>query len=136
MTMDFEVGQTAGREFEFTEERVKSFADLVGDHAPVHGDPAFAQRQGFEQRIVHGLFLGSIFSGLLGEELPGPRSVINTVSLKYHQPVAIGQTVRYEVSVKRVSEAVGAVVLELKARRPDGETCVSGSATCSLPTGS
>ena len=130
---DLEVGQKAVREYQFTPERVDAFADLVGDHAPIHTDETFARSKGFVGKIVHGLFVGSIFSGLLGEELPGPRSVINSLLLKYRGPVPVGATVRYEAQVKQIVVAVGAVVLDLKASLEDGTLCISGTTTCSFP---
>lgn len=127
------VGHSARRAYVFSPERLESYADLVGDHAPVHMDDEFARRRSFPGRIVHGLFVGSIFSGLLGEQLPGPGCVITTVSLKYHRPVPIGVTVDYEVRIRQLSGAVATAVLDLEARLEDGTVCVSGVSTCSFP---
>jgi len=126
-------GQTAERDYAFTAERVGAFSDLVSDHAPVHFDADFAGKRGFPGRIVHGFFLSSIFSGMLGEELPGPASVINQTSLKVHSPVAVGQTVRFQVAVTQVTPAVRAVVLKLTASAADGKAILSGTAICSFP---
>ena len=126
-------GAVVARRVTFTEAMVAGFAALVDDSAPVHVDAAFARASGFSGRIVHGFLLGSVFSGMLGQELPGPYSVINTVNLKMRRPVAQGETVDYEVRVEQVSEAVGAVVLTLLARNAAGETVLSGKATCSFP---
>lgn len=119
--------------FTFTEEAVARFAELVGDFAPVHVDAEFAQAQGFPGRLVHGLFVGAIFSGILGQQLPGPRSVINSLSLKMHAPVTIGETLSYQVSVKQVSEAAHAVILEMAASNGSGVTVCRGQSTCSFP---
>lgn len=126
-------GQTAERVYAFTPERVAVFADMLNDHAPVHFDADYATARGFPGRIVHGFFLSAPFSGLLGEELPGPASVINQTSIKVHAPVAVGETLRYQVSVTQVTPAVRAVVLKLDARGADGKAVLSGSAICSFP---
>ena len=114
---DISVGQSARHEFTFSKDVVTRFGDLVDDHAPVHFDAVFAESQGFDGTIVHGYLLASLFSGLLGERLPGPNTVINALSLKYHQPVP-----------------VGAVLLKLTAAKSDGEIAVSGRTTCSFRT--
>lgn len=126
-------GQEATREFVFTDDAVGEFAELVDDHAPVHFNEGFAQSGGFATRIVHGFFVSSIFSGLLGEQLPGPDSVINTVSLKMRSPVLVGERVIYRAAVKQVAASVGAVVLTLSATKVDGTVVLSGSTTCSFP---
>lgn len=130
-----QVGASATRTFSFTKEAVHTFADLVNDHAPVHVDKGFAHAQGFSDRIVHGLFLAAIFSGMLGEELPGPYSVINMISVKVHRPVFIGEQITYRIAVKQCSEAVRAVVLELRADNAQNEQVLSGTAACSFTGG-
>jgi len=131
---DISVGQSARREFTFSKDVVTRFGDLVDDHAPVHFDAGFAESQGFDGTIVHGYLLASLFSGLLGERLPGPNTVINALSLKYHQPVPVGETVTFEATVDQISPAVGAVLLKLTAAKSDGEIAVSGRTTCSFRT--
>jgi 3-hydroxybutyryl-CoA dehydratase len=126
-------GQIAERDYAFTSERVGAFADMVNDHAPVHVDADFAKARGFPGRIVHGFLLSAPFSGLLGEELPGPASVINQTTVKLHHPVAVGETLRFQVSVTQVTPAVRAAVLKLTALGSDGKVMLSGSAVCSFP---
>ena len=125
--MSLEFAQT------FTETDVKKFGDLINDHAPVHFDKKFAQDLGFSDTIVHGFLVSGFFSGILGERLPGPQSVINQTSFKYHLPVILGQKILYIVSVTRVTPAVRAVSLNLKAINNDGKSVITGSAICSFP---
>ncbi len=127
------VGMTAERDYVFTSERLVLFADLIGDHAPVHFDQDFARESGFSDRIVHGFFISAIFSSLLGNHLPGELSVINQVTVKLHRAVVIGDRLIYRVVVSQVSPATRAVVLELSASGPQGEVILSGKAICSLP---
>lgn len=121
------------RSVTFTAVMVEAFANLVDDHAPVHFDPSFAQERGFDNRIVHGFFAASMFSGMLGERLPGTYSVINALSLKVHRPIFVGETLIYTLSVEQISSAVNAVVLALVAVDDSGNRVLSGKATCSFP---
>ena len=122
------------RSLTFTAALVESFANLVNDHAPVHFDPSFAQERGFNDRIVHGFFVASVFSGMLGEYLPGPNSVINALSLKIHRPVFVKDTITFTITVEQISSAVNAVVLALVATDDSGNRVLSGKATCSFPS--
>jgi enoyl-CoA hydratase len=117
----------------FNREIVLAFGALVDDYAPIHFDETFAKEGGFAGCVVHGFLLGSVFSGMLGQQLPGPLSVINTVTLKMHRPTLIGESLEYQVKVDQFSEAVGAVVLSLTAKNSIGEIAISGKATCSFP---
>ena len=129
---DLKVGMAAKRSYRFDEERVTAFSHLVGDFAPVHVDSGFAEKQGFGGRIVHGLFVQSIISGLLGNEVPGPRTVINSLSMKMHQPVLIGESVDYEVEITAITPAVSAVSISFSGSVGD-KTVLSGKAICSYP---
>ena len=133
--VDLSVGMSCEREYYFTEERVKQFALLVDDNAPVHVDSDFASRQGYAGRIVHGLFVQSIISGMLGNDLPGPKSVINTINMKMHNPVLLGQTVDYKLEISAITKAVAAVLLSFSGTT-DGSLVISGKSLCSFPVSS
>ena len=129
---DLSVGMLVARSYLFSEERVRAFANLVDDMAPVHTDAAFASLQGFEGKIVHGLFVQSPISGMLGNEIPGANSVINSLNMKMHRPVLVGQTVEYRVEIVALTHAVMAVTLSFSGV-VEGEVVISGKALCSFP---
>ena len=127
-------GMEYSKNFTFSEELVLTFAALVDDFAPVHVEEDFALDQGFDGRIVHGLFVTSIFSGILGSQIPGPKSVINSLNVKMHNPVLLEDEIFYNVVVSALTPAVKAVVLNLKAENPrSGSTILSGKSICSFP---
>ncbi len=129
---DLKVGMVSKRVYRFTPQQVEAFATLVEDHAPVHTDFEFAQRLGYSDRIVHGLFVQCIISGILGNEIPGPSSVINNVSMKMHAPVLVDQVVEYHVEIVALTNAVSAVSLQISGS-VDGKLVISGKALCSFP---
>lgn len=129
---DLKIGTSLNRSYRFDEERVAAFAHLVGDFAPVHFDVEFAIKQGFGGRIVHGLFVQSIVSGLLGNEIPGPRTVINSLSMKMHHPVLIGEEVDYQIEITAITPAVSAVSLSFSGY-VGSKTVISGKVICSFP---
>ena len=132
MITDLEVGMTAHKSVTFTREMVESFISLVGDDALFHIDSAVAAKYGFKERIVHGLLVQAPLSAILAKQLPGPRSVINSVSVKFHSATYVNDEVNYALTVSKLSPAVRAVSLSLEARV--GETIVlSGSAICTFP---
>ena len=50
--------------YEMTEARVLAYADLTGDHTPVHTDEAYARTTPFGTRVAHGLFGLAVADGL------------------------------------------------------------------------
>ena len=131
---DLSVGMTAARSVLIGEDEVRAFTRLTGDDAPVHIDEAHARSMGYHRRIAHGFLVGSMYSQILGCELPGPGTVIMKLSLDMLKSVYIGDTIRYQVTVTRVSAAARTVVLDLSAKNALGEEVSRGTAVCLYKT--
>lgn len=127
---DLHVGQTAQRSCALDAAAVEAFARLTGDRAPVHFDADHAVALGFKAPIAHGLLVASQYSRLLGEELPGPATVIMKFTCDMVKPVDVGEVVHYTVRVARLSEAVGAVTVDLLAENERREVVNRGVAVC------
>ncbi|MDP3129875.1 MAG: MaoC family dehydratase, partial [Bacillota bacterium] len=72
---ELKIGDQASLKKKFVEADVVGFAEVSGDRNPAHMDEAYAQTTIFKTRIVHGMLVGSLFSALLGTELPGLGSI-------------------------------------------------------------
>ena len=129
---DIKIKQNIKKTFHFSQQKVEIFSKLVDDYAPIHHDVSFAKKKGLKKNIVHGFFLSSVFSGMLGEKLPGPNSVINTISLKFHKKVFVGQKIFFKVKVTRLTPSVRVVNLELEGKDKNKILYVSGEALCSF----
>ena len=81
------------------EDDIVKFAEVSGDHNPLHLDEAFAASTKFEGRVAHGMLTASFISALLGNEFPGPGSIYISQTLKFKAPVRIGDTVKVEVTL-------------------------------------
>ncbi len=64
-------------------EDVIGFAELSGDHNPIHLSEHFARKTRFGGRIVHGLYMASLISGVIGMRLPGPGAVYISQTLNF-----------------------------------------------------
>jgi len=79
-----------------TEADVASFAGLSGDFNPLHVDQVFAEAGPFGKRVVHGLLVLSIATGLRqqsGVFYGVVRAFAEVRSWKFTKPVFIGDTV-------------------------------------------
>ena len=125
MTLDeLEVGREAVRVRTVTDADIAGFADVSGDHNPVHLDETFAQTTPFKGRIAHGMLSAAWISALIAGELPGPGTIYLQQSLSFRRPVRPGDVVDEVV----VRVAVTAIDRE-KARVTLATTCtVAGKA--------
>lgn len=123
------VGQKAFFRVQVTEADFKIFKDFALDSAPVHSDVKTAKEMGYPKPIAYGFMVFSRFSGLLGMNLPGPRTVIHSSSYKMKKPVFIGDTLDYHVQVKKLVASVRVVFLDLKVSRAD-QVILVGETQC------
>lgn len=127
---DIKVGESYTEEILFDEEKISSFIAFSKDTAGIHTKESFSKKKGFENRVVHGFLLSINFSRILGMELPGENTVIASVNLEFHEPVYVGDLIKYSVAVTRILYQLGGVLLDLKIQKSDGTICVKGKAAC------
>ncbi|NNK32313.1 MAG: MaoC family dehydratase, partial [Xanthomonadales bacterium] len=85
-----QIGKIASIDHEFTDRDVRAFADVSRDTNPIHLDDAAAAASLFGRRVVHGMLVASLFSGLLGVEMPGEGTIYLGQTLSFKAPVFIG----------------------------------------------
>ena len=89
--MKIEKGEKYSKEFSFSFEQVRQFAELSGDTNPIHLDKEYAAELGFADTIVHGFLTGSVLSKIIGTEFPGEGSIYLSQSLSFRAPVFPGE---------------------------------------------
>ena len=123
------VGDRASRTMTITDETIRTFADLTGDHNPVHLDDAYAAGTRFGRRIAHGMIAAGLISATLANDLPGPGTVYLGQTLQFKAPVYPGDTVTATVEVKSVRPDKPIVVLTTVCTNQDGARVLEGEAT-------
>ena len=126
--MRLRVGDTFATERLVTDEVVRKFADLSGDHNPLHLDEEFASTTRFGRRIAHGMLSGAFISAVLGYELSERKIVYLSQTLRFLSPVFIGDTVTATATVTRIREDKPVITLETVCQNQTGETLVKGEA--------
>jgi len=113
-------------------EDVVGFAELSGDHNPIHLSEHFARKTRFGGRIVHGLYTASLISAVIGMRLPGPGSVYISQTLNFLGPVMIGDVVDISVEVLELTEKGRRVRLQCECRVGD-RIVLEGQGILSVP---
>jgi len=111
-----------------TDELIRQFAELSGDHNPIHLDENFASKTQFRRRIAHGMLSGAFISAVLGFEFRERRIVYLSQTMKFVAPVFIGDTITTTATIKNIRESKGIVVLDTLCAKQDGTVTVTGEA--------
>ncbi|MBA3733388.1 MaoC family dehydratase [Patescibacteria group bacterium] len=106
---DLVVNDSAEFIVEITSEMVMEFANLSGDHNPLHVDKTYAKETELGQTIVHGLLTASFFSRLIGMHLPGKYALFLSQTLRFKTPIYIGQKVTVRGKITQKVEALKTV---------------------------
>ena len=122
------VGDRVSLSKAFTEEEVFRFAEISTDMNPLHLDKDFGRESIFGERIVHGMLVASLFSGLIGMELPGEGSIYLGQSLTFKAPVAIGEEVTASVEIIRIRDDKPIVTLRTVCVNSGGTVVIEGEA--------
>ena len=94
-----------------TQDEVDRFADLTGDHNPIHLDPGYAAGTPFGGTIVHGYLTLALVVPLMAEvvEVTGVATGINygLDRLRFPAPVRVGSRIRVTSTLTAVTEVPG-----------------------------
>lgn len=126
--MSFKVGDVVTETVLITDEMVRLFAQCSGDFNPMHMDEEHAKKTRFGRRIAHGMLSAGLISRVLAMKL-GPGGIYLSQSLKFLQPIFIGESVVITLTVKTLREEKGIGSIETIVTKKDtGEVAVKGEA--------
>jgi len=132
-TRAIDVGDKATLSKTFLAQDVAVFAEVSGDHNPVHLSEEFATRTRFGRRIVHGMLTASLISAVLGTQLPGPGSIYLSQTLQFRAPVYLGDTVTAIAEVLTVREDKRLVTLRTTCINQASKLVIDGRAVLLVP---
>jgi phosphotransacetylase/acyl dehydratase len=113
---------------------IELFTAMSGDVDPAHVDADSAHGDALHKVVADGMWGGALISALLGTELPGPGTICIEQSLRFRRPVALGDEVHVEVSVRDKDAASGEVTLDCTCRNRAGDLLIEGQARVRAPT--
>lgn len=128
-----EPGESYAIQKEVTKSDVATFANLSGDHNPIHSDEQYAATTQFKRPIAPGMLTASWISGVLGSEFPGPGTIYLSQNLNFKLPVYIGDRLTVRVTVKSVRADKPIVVVETDCLDSGGKLVLTGEAVLYCP---
>ena len=127
--MQFSVGDSAEITKTIEQADIDAFANVTGDHNPVHVDEEFAKTTRFGRRIAHGMLTASLISAVLANKLPGEGSVYLGQTLQFVAPVFPGDEITARVTVREIREDKPILKLETVCVNQRDEIVIRGEAT-------
>ena len=124
------VGQKTTRSITLTAEHVKAYAEMTGDHNPLHFDEDFASKTKFKKLVVQGGLTTGLLHALVAMDMPGPGTVFLSQNWKFTSPVFIGDTITAEAEILSIHATKPVTQLKVTITRLGGETVLEGEAWC------
>ncbi len=130
---DLRVGMRSRIAKTFGDRDLEMFGELSEDRNPLHFSDEAAKGTIFGERILHGMLTASLFSGLIGERLPGYGTIYLSQNLTFLAPVRPGDEVIAEVCVSGINVDRNRVNLDCVAKIGE-KTVIKGDARVIAPT--
>jgi 3-hydroxybutyryl-CoA dehydratase len=127
------VGQSYEKSFAITAELIERFADVTGDHNPIHLNKDYAAKSIFKQRVAQGMLQAGLLSGILGCHFPGVGTIYLSQTLKFIQPVFIKDQITLRLEILEIISEKNRVRLETRFTNQKGEDVITGEALVKPP---
>ncbi len=112
-----------------TQEQINAYADVSGDHNPIHLDPATARSVGLEGTIAHGMlsmaFLGQLLTDWLSSQ-PDRGGWVKRLRVRFQAMVRPGDTITCSGALGATAQ--GQQRIELWINNQRGERVTTGDA--------
>ncbi|MDF1855028.1 bifunctional enoyl-CoA hydratase/phosphate acetyltransferase [Pseudooceanicola sp.] len=110
------------------------FANVSGNHNPMHIFNADGDGDGMPEALAPGMFIGALVSAVLGNVLPGAGSLYHAQSLEFHSRAHAGDELVSRVTVTDKNDRTMCVTLATEVRRlSDDALILSGVAEVEAP---
>ncbi len=124
--MDLKIGDKFSTTKIISDSVIRAFAELSGDHNPIHLDEEFAGTTQFKKRIAHGMISGALISAVLGNEFQGRTVIYLSQTIKFTAPVFIDDTVTATATVTNIREDKPIVTIDTTCTNQHNETVATG----------
>jgi acyl dehydratase len=110
-------GMTKSYMFTITQKMHDDFVELSQSNNPLHTDEQYAKSRGFDGIIGYGFLTSSLLSRMVGEEIPGYYGRCNSMNIEFHNPVYIGDTLKYSGMLAKVQKSIKQVYIDVEITR-------------------
>jgi len=131
---DLKLGDSAALRRLCTQDDLIVFANVSGNHNPMHFHDADGDGNGVPEAVAPGMFVGALVSAVLGNLLPGAGTLFRAQSFVFHTRAHAGDELESRVTVTDKNEGDSTVTLATEVRRVrDNALVLSGMAEVAAP---
>jgi 3-hydroxybutyryl-CoA dehydratase len=128
------VGQSYETSFAISAELIERFAEVTGDHNPIHLNEDYAVKSIFKQRVAQGMLQAGLLSGILGCYFPGVGTIYLSQTLKFIKPVFIKDQITLRLEILEIISDKNRVRLQTLFTNQKGEAVITGEALVMPPS--
>ena len=111
-----------------TQERINAYADVSGDHNPIHVDEAFALATPFGGTIAHGMLMLALIGEMMQASFGATWGATGWLKVRFRAPARAGDTVTASAQFAKVSDD-GRDEYTVRCANERDETLVEGRAS-------
>lgn len=127
------IGDSASFAKTLSEADMLLFAGITGDVNQLPINEEFAKRTRFGRRIAHGMLTASFITNIVGMQLPGSGSTMESQRVRFVKPVFVGDTIEVALMLTVIHPETNRVDFEATAMNQNGVTVMVGSGTIVPP---
>jgi 3-hydroxybutyryl-CoA dehydratase len=127
------IGAVAEYSKTISESDINQFAEITGDHNPIHVDELYANTTSFKGRIAHGFLTAGLISTVIANKLPGPGTIYLKQVLVFLAPVYINDTITARVEILNIDKDSRKVSIRTTCRNQDMVSIIDGEAVVKVP---
>jgi len=128
MIKSMHIGDQRSYVRKITQDEIAKFGEISGDLNSAHFDEDYAKTTIFKKPIVHGMFIGSLFSKIFGMEYPGEGTIYCSQSLKFLKPVYPDTNLKIVVTVEQINLEKNRVIFRTEVFDESNECMLTGEA--------
>lgn len=132
---DIAIGESAEFTRTIREADIEKFAEVSGDHNPIHLDEAYARNTFFKGRIAHGALTTAFFSKLVAMDLLGSGTILLSNAFRFKKPVRINDTITARIEVIKKHDDNKRLTLKATCENQNREMVVEGEVVVMLMKG-
>ncbi len=117
---EISIGDTASLTRTVTEEDINLYAAISGSINPIHFDAAYVKdAHQMDNVATHSMWVGTMVSNLLGNQLPGAGTVAKEQHFIFHNPIILGDTITMTITVREKKQKSHEIVFDCRCVKGD-----------------
>ena len=124
---DIRIGDRIEIQRRVTQDLIQKFAEFSADFNPVHVEPDFALKAGFDGQTAHGMLIASFTSEIMGMHFPGSDGICLSHEIFFKAPVYCEDQLTIAAKVTHKSESTRIIKLKFAVSNQHQKIVANGN---------